>query len=185
MTIPTPEEIMKKNERSQRARSARNKGKNYERQIAKKLTTWWNKPNVVFRSQPLSGAFNKQNNVVGLPTLVGDIFCNDPNFPFIIEAKFVESLPLTLGVILEKIPAILETIWSSTEEQARIAKKIPLLIIKQSHKSEIVLIEASFVVNYAKMTQGQGISYCLIHRHQGSLVAMTLNNFLQFNLGIL
>lgn len=179
MPIPTPEEILRRNEKSQQARASRKKGKNFERELAKKFSEWWNVPNVVFRSQVLSGAFGKQNQVANLPTLLGDIYCNDENFPYLIESKFVESLNLTLGTILEKIPSDLLAIWQKLDDQALLGKKTPLLIIKQTRKMEVVL----FTTDFSSKLALDNVSYCLLHGDTTSLIAISLDSFFKIARG--
>ena len=124
--VPRP----KKNA-SERAVASRKKGQRGERKLAKKLEAWWGAP---FDRTPRSGGLRW-----GIRHDVrGDVVCEDPRFPFIVEEKNRESWDLVQflggkGNIFKW--------WQQVWRDAQAVGRIPLLFIDKNYVGGYVIFK--------------------------------------------
>lgn len=110
-------------------RGARVKGKNFERKIAKELTSWWG---YEFNSSPASGAlhWSSSNNVAG--DLVVPL---EANFPFVIECKKHEDWTIENLFLNNKD---IKNWWAQVVGDAKEVHKTPILIFSRNRAKSFV-----------------------------------------------
>ena len=103
-------------------------GNDFERKIAKKLSSWWCQGEVPFRRTPNSGGWDKQVND-GTVQAVGDIFAPpNANFPFSVECKHRKA-PINFFAPQNEGSDVMFDWWDQCCEDAKVAVKEPLLIM--------------------------------------------------------
>lgn len=113
-------------------RGSRNKGSNYERAIAKKLTEFWGE-----------GAFQRVPNSGGLhwgsdQRIAGDIIPPpEAQFPFVVECKKREGWTMD-NVLLDNGQP--REWWYQAVTDARRVKKTPMLIFSRNRAKDFVML---------------------------------------------
>lgn len=103
-------------------KNSRAKGSKFERDIAKVFEAWTHKR---FSRTPLSGGWHKAVNAVG------DLICATEGhvFPFTVECKFHQEIRFEHVLLGNKTCKILD-FWKQAKDEAKMAKKHPLLVMK-------------------------------------------------------
>lgn len=126
----------------------KNKGRNFERHIAKLLSDW---SGVQLRRTPLSGGWSNH------PDVSGDIVCeaSDANFPIHIECKNNESW--SWKQVLKGTGPVFSQWWVQTLSDC-IDYKYPLLIFSRAYQDIWLLSDGRFLsqqigkpMNYVKL----------------------------------
>lgn len=109
------------------------KGKAYERKVAKYLSNWW-KP-FKFSRVPQSGAYRGANE----SEFAGDIATEPASrFPFVVECKHREGGWTLESVLLNKLDV--RNWWAQCVGDARRVKRSPLLIFTRNYADDFVMI---------------------------------------------
>lgn len=112
------------------ATNGKAKGDNFERKIAKKMTDW---TGTKFERVPASGGLHwKQDNRV-----YGDIICNDPDFPFVIECKNREAWNMDALINGSKE---VESWWKQVNRDAGETGKAPMVIFTRNRQPDYVML---------------------------------------------
>lgn len=113
------------------ATNSKRKGNSYELKIAKKMTEW---TGLKFERVPASGGLHwKQDNRV-----YGDIVCNMPDFPFVIEAKCRESWNMDSLINGSKE---VEKWWKQVTADAEATGKQPVVIFTRNRQPDYMMLE--------------------------------------------
>ncbi len=104
--------------------NARSKGSRGERELADTFSTWWG---VKFNRTPSSGAYSTIH--ARGSGCAGDISCDDPQFPWCIECKRVESVDIAQ---LFNPKALMYEWWTQACKSAALEKKVPLLVFRKN-----------------------------------------------------
>lgn len=130
----------------------RNKGLSYEIEIAKKLSKWiTGKENkkVLWRSMS-SGSLSTRNvvNIDGDITSIdseGEEFCS----LFVLECKRRNKTDICNVVLNKKSRCSFLEFWSQVYIVSKKSNKIPLLIVKEDYRQDIICMETSFFESLA------------------------------------
>ena len=125
-------------EQSAIGRRSKRKGKAYEARVAK---LWSDFTGENFRRVPSSGGFNKFGGlVVATQIFTGDVFSNNPNFIFSVEAKNRQDISLT--ALLKNPPtATITSYWYQCVEDARNNKKKPIMFFKPNMYDDWICLD--------------------------------------------
>lgn len=110
-------------------KKAKTKGANFERTLVKNFQDWWCKtyPDAQFARTPRSGGSELADGW----SLAGDIACNDPKFPFHIEAKNQEAWDLEQ--VVQQKGIVLDQWWKQCTKESK-KSYIPLLVFTRNYK---------------------------------------------------
>lgn len=170
--------------------NGKQKGSSAERALANEFSIRFND---VFRRVPQSGAFcggmNRERNinlrVDAQEILSGDILC--PGwFPFSVESKsYGEKTGCNIYALLERDDRKLEEWLTQSKGDAEFAKKLHLLIIKITRKSEYCVVEYNkFIDTLGKNNAEMPSKYT---KYKDSIIldkATFINEFIDFYLPI-
>lgn len=108
-------------------KKSKRKGKTYEAHVASLLTQF---TNTSFRRVPSSGGFNKTGGVVvATQIFTGDVFCDNPDFKFSVEAKNRKDISLT-ALLRDPTSAKLTKYWYQCVEDAKNNNRKPIMFFK-------------------------------------------------------
>lgn len=130
--------------------NGRIKGKNFEREIAEMFEAWYGKP---FRRTPNSGGLAIQAREIA-----GDLICDDPAFPFLVEIKKHEGWELSSILLLgrrrfeetttesgkDRTCEILAW-WNQAVREAKGIKRIPMLVFSKNYHQPVAVVPYSSV----------------------------------------
>lgn len=113
------------------ATNSKRKGNSYELKIAKKMTEW---TGLKFERVPASGGLHwaADNRVYG------DIVCNVPDFPFVIEVKCRESWNMDSLINGSKE---VEKWWKQVTADAEATGKQPMVIFTRNRQPDYVMLK--------------------------------------------
>jgi hypothetical protein len=127
---------LSKEERSASAKRAKNRGGNFQREVAKLFSAWWDREEESFYSTPASGGLRWQKR----DDVIGDIVV-PPSFEYNIECKSREEIGL--GIFFERKFNKTDNIhlwWNQIlSDTARSGKK-PMLVFKQLRHYPVLCI---------------------------------------------
>lgn len=112
--------------------NSKQKGSNYERKVAKLLSSWWGSE---FHRTPASGGlrWGEDNNVAG------DIVTPpSANFPYVIECKNREGGWTLESIVLDKHD--IKNWWAQVVADARRVKKTPVLIFTRNRAEDFIML---------------------------------------------
>ena len=144
------------------------KGKDYERIIAKKFSQWYNSE---FRRVPQSGGFDKR-------VISGDIFLVDKieqkNFLFSIECKKVESWEFNPLLSTSSEATKLMKFWDQASNDATIAGKKPIVVFSKNFYPDYCMMEYSTTLS--TLIEQYGISNYFLYKttYQGIPVMLCI-----------
>ena len=141
------------------------KGKIGEAEVVKLLKDYWKDDS--FMVSPGSGAFatilEKQGvhgQIVG--SLAGDvIFSPDISFPFCVESKLYAEIDL-YQLVRNPTNCLILQWWLQCKDDARKAKKIPLLTFRENRKKRYIAMEQS---DFEDLRAKQEPQPCFEHGH--------------------
>jgi len=167
--------------RSRIAKSAKAKGSNAQRDIAKVLGLWYFNDKDVFHSTPSSGGLRWKSKVGGTR---GDIVAADGiDWPFSIEVKNQEKSNWDLYSLLTGTGPILKDWWKQCSEDALEVGKNPWLIFTRNNIPYFSIIEQFIIgggVVYPYMNNFPRRFFSL-HYLEQPLVISTLGHLLHTN----
>lgn len=106
------------------------KGGDFERKIAKVMTEW---TSVKFERVPASGGLHwKKDNRV-----YGDIVCNDPDFPLVVECKNREAWNMDALITGS---AEVKKWWQQVKKDAAATEKKPVVIFTRNNRPVYVMV---------------------------------------------
>jgi len=107
---------------------SRNKGNNFERDIAKELATWWYGEAGILRRVPMSGGWDaaQLGDVMIPPAYIRVV----PDFPFYVECRNREGWDLS--ELFDDVVGQLKKWWVESSAKATRIGKIPLLIFSRA-----------------------------------------------------
>ena len=111
---------------SKKGVNSRSKGNRGEYAVRDILSKWWGVP---FRRTPSSGAYG---TIHQQGSLVGDVVCDDPAFPFVVEVKNQESWSMEHFLTADK--SKVWKWWAQAVDQAMASDKIPLLVFTRNRQ---------------------------------------------------
>jgi hypothetical protein len=118
---------LSKEERSASAKRAKNRGGNFQREVAKLFSAWWDNKGESFYSTPASGGLRWQKR----DDVIGDLVV-PPSFEYSVECKSREEIGI--GIFFERSFNKTDNIhlwWNQIlSDTARSGKK-PMLVFKQ------------------------------------------------------
>ena len=135
----------------------RSKGKRGEYKVRDALTLWTGKE---FNRTPSSGAFGTINKI---HEFVGDLVCEDPDFPFCVEVKNHEGWELG-QLLTSSNPQILQW-WGQATIQATKSGKYPMLVILRNRAKPLVVVDASFYLAVSIPKKVSCIAYVSLKHH--------------------
>lgn len=132
--------------------TGKRKGNNYEREMSRRLSLWLSeneRDDLIWRTHNSGGRFTtrmKKNKVTegqdgDLTSTCYGISANFLNM-FSVELKCYKDINLW-GLITKAKKGILG-FWEQAKKQAKACDKIPLLILKQNHKPELLISDDGF-----------------------------------------
>jgi hypothetical protein len=159
------------------------KGSAFEREVAKALSLWLSKgsnPDLFWRTQA-SGARATQAAKSGriIHGQGGDITSTHPDSEefsslFVIECKFYQDIGLVSAIV--KGEGALLSFWKQVCGDAALAKKIPLLIVKQNRLPVLVGMRRIFMEEIlSPLNHSPG--FIILHGH--GLSFTTFNHFME------
>jgi hypothetical protein len=130
--------VLTKEERSKSAKRAKGRGGNFQREIAKVFSQWWDNKDEEFYSTPASGGlrWQKRDDVIGdlvVPT----------SFIFNVECKSREEIGM--GILFERKYNKTDGIhlwWNQILSDTQRSGKKPMLVFKQLRQYPIVCIKS-------------------------------------------
>lgn len=137
------------------------KGGDFERKIAKVMTEW---TGVKFERVPASGGLHwKKDNRV-----YGDIVCNDPTFPFVVECKNRQSW--NMDALIKGNKAV-EKWWAQVNKDATDTQLTPMLIFTRNQQPDYIMLTAEcFAEGLIEMSSGSDPDFWMSVRVGGELV---------------
>lgn len=136
-------------------KNPKRKGSSFERNIAKRLSLFLSegkRDDLLWRSQS-SGARFTSRMKTGKDTKnqSGDITFTDSDAEWFIELFSIEVKnykDINLWSMIEENKTGLYGFWTQTKRDAKLSNKIPMLIVKQNYKPEILLINSLIIENF-------------------------------------
>lgn len=121
------------------------KGNVFERKIAKIMTEW---TGIKFERVPASGGLHwKSDNRV-----YGDIVCNDPEFPFVIECKNRQAWNMDSLINGSKE---VEKWWKQVTADAEATGKLPMVIFTRNQQPNYIMMRLEDYDDDNLITSGQ------------------------------
>lgn len=164
--------------KSKHKSSGKNKGGNFEREIAKKLSLWWtnNEREDIFYRSHSSGARFTSRKKAGKDTALqsGDITASDPIGAPLIEKWSIEIKTgygnknkdgsITRWDVLDLIDSkqketVLQKMWSQCKKDA--GNKEPILIFRRNGRSACIMFDLSFATIMALLDPDKYITVFL------------------------
>lgn len=127
------------------------KGGDFERKIAKLMTEW---TGVKFERVPASGGLHWKND----NRVYGDIVCNDPTFPFVVECKNRQSWNMDA---LIKGSKEVEKWWAQVNKDAAATGLQPLLIFTRNQQPDYLAIKVNTFIEDFVETKHCGFEFWL------------------------
>ena len=142
----TVDNYMENIDRSAIGRRSKNKGKAGERRTAQMLMTYTKKN---FRRIPCSGSFSKIGVPVAGHVFSGDVICDDANFCFSVENKNSPAKFSFQQLAASPRTAAFTEWWVQCCQDAKLAKRLPLLIFKPCISSTATVAAEHVALNLA------------------------------------
>lgn len=152
----------------------RSKGLNYEIEISKKLSKWitgGKKDRVLWRSMSSGGLFTK--NIVNID---GDI-CSVENESiefckfFVVECKRRSKVNI-MSFLYSKDKSDMIQFWNQVIEASKKSNKIPLLIMRENYKEDLIAMPFSFFQRL-----NIEVEYIMVDGNNMNFIVCTLNDF--------
>ena len=149
-------------------KNSKNKGNDFERQVAKMLSNW---AGVKFMRTPASGAIHNFKDKRVVSDIVSPLSVG--NFPFSIECKKVEC-SWEISAIIEGTSLTIEKHWKQCVDDAAREGLIPLLVFSKNYRNIYGMMRK---VNFLD-TKVELNCYLEIHRNDG--FPLVIFNFASF-----
>ena len=153
-------------------RRCKNKGSNFERELARRIGEWWCDDRDAFWRTSGSGARAHRDNIH--PGDIGPIKNIPQFFPFCIEARCRESWSLD-EILKSKVPDVLK--WTVENSEVAGSNYLSMLIVKRNYFPTLVIIPNWVPLTISKSPDIQmGVSF---HPNYFSVLIMELNKFFE------
>lgn len=145
---------------AKRGKGSREKGKRFERSIAKQISEW---TGLEARRTPMSGGYDKKK-------FPGDIIISE-EFPICFELKNEEGWTLSQLLFSEK--CLILKWWEQCKTEAKFAGKVPVLIFTKNFHPTLVIYDHQVIkILESKMSVQFVLNF-------GSLFIMKFDSFLK------